>query len=346
MATLQGGMFDSQEGALTSLFDGFLGAENVDSFLNIARDVGETAFNGGIGVIVGDSAFDKFTLPAPVKGIFKATLTDGGDADATAALKDPYITVFTNSVSYKLGKTEDSAVLLDKDGITTKGTLTGNASDNYLIGNSSNNTILSDKGNDVVHGKGGADSILGNLGNDTLDGDDGNDTIKGEVGNDLLRGGAGKDSIDGGDGNDFIDGGSGKDKLIGGKGDDTIYGGSDTLGGNDTMSGGAGSDTFIIDQNSGNDMITDFSYTAARGKVAATEDKIEVSGHDSGGDLGLDATDFTVTEAYDGALISFKDGGSVLLKGIAPTSVYFNDDGDYFTLNKNGDGNVLVGTDD
>ena len=79
----------------------------------------------------------------------------------------------------------------------------------------------------------GNDSILGGEGDDSIEGGPGNDTLLGENGNDTILGGDGADSIDGGAGDDVI---------IGGPGSDTMRGGDDR-------------DTFILDRNSGADLI-------------------------------------------------------------------------------------------
>lgn len=87
------------------------------------------------------------------------------------------------------------------------------------------------------------------------DNDDPN-SINGTSGDDTIRGNGGNDTIDGGSGNDFVQGGEGDDSITGGAGDDTIIGGK----GNDTMTAGNSSptDTFVIRDGDGSDVITDF----------------------------------------------------------------------------------------
>jgi len=88
---------------------------------------------------------------------------------------------------------------------------------------------------------------------DDLEGGSGDDQLYGFSGDDTLDGGAGDDVIFGHSGNDVIMGGDGADTLSGGDGDDVIIGGA----GDDLLTGGEGHDTFIFDNESGHDIITD-----------------------------------------------------------------------------------------
>ena len=90
----------------------------------------------------------------------------------------------------------------------------------------------------------------------TIEGDSGNNSLTGTTGNDQLSGKDGNDTLDGNDGNDTIWGGDGDDVITGGRGDDVIIGGR----GNDTMTAGdnSPSDTFVIRDGDGSDVITDF----------------------------------------------------------------------------------------
>ena len=94
----------------------------------------------------------------------------------------------------------------------------------------------------TIQGFGGKDMITGSSGNDIIDGGADNDT---------LDGGDGKDEVLGGDGHDVLLGGDGKDLLVGGIGDDDLNGGA----GKDTLDGGVGANTFIFEQNFGNDLV-------------------------------------------------------------------------------------------
>jgi Ca2+-binding RTX toxin-like protein len=171
----------------------------------------------------------------------------------------------------------------------------------------------------------GFENLSGTIYDDSLTGDDGANTLAGDTGNDALSGGKGDDVLYG-DGRIGVDthgtGGSGpittwgdittidstltagNDTLDGGKGDDWLYGG----GGDDVMTGAQGSDTFVIEANSGNDVITDFSKS---------QDTIhfDVAGVGGFGDLTLSASG-----AHD-TLITWGTSDSVLLQGVKPNQL-------------------------
>ena len=72
-------------------------------------------------------------------------------------------------------------------------------------------------------------------------GNDLNNTIYGNNGNNMLSGGAGNDSLNGGIGNDTLEGGLGFDTLVGGTGNDTyllnLNSGRDLINNTDTSNG-------------------------------------------------------------------------------------------------------------
>ena len=109
---------------------------------------------------------------------------------------------------------------------------------------------------------GQGDQIDGSDGDaDTILGYGGNDTITAGLGADLVFGGEGDDEAYGGNGNDTLSGDTGNDRLQGGAGDDLLFGGggNDLLAGdegNDSLLGGQGDDQFIVDDHSGNDLLT------------------------------------------------------------------------------------------
>jgi Ca2+-binding RTX toxin-like protein len=146
-------------------------------------------------------------------------------------------------------------------------------------------------------------------GDDVLDGGAGNDTLIGDSGNDSLTGGSGNDSLDGGTGNDTLIGGTGNDTLIGGAGDDTL-------------TGGAGNDTFVVTEASGQDTVTDFDMTLVGGK---TIDQFDVSALTNTNGDPIIWSDVTVTDTVgDGsgdAVLTFANGESVVLQGVAPAEV-------------------------
>lgn len=109
--------------------------------------------------------------------------------------------------------------------------------------------------------------------------------------NDSVTGSAGGDTIDGGAGDDYLFGAGDDDNLRGGSGNDVIEGGD----GDDTLTGGAGNDIFVLDRNSGVDVITDFAAgdrldVEGLGLLGLSELRMEVSGSD----VSLHASGYTV----------------------------------------------------
>ncbi len=161
--------------------------------------------------------------------------------------------------------------------------LWGGLGEDFLQGNRNNDTLSGGEGDDQIRGGKDDDLLLGDEGNDTLFGDLGNDTLCGHEGNDTLFGDLGndqpvgnsnsQDQLCGGDGNDFLSGNEGQDKLCGEAGNDTLYGGKDddTLvggegddllfgdQGQDTLVGGEGRDQFVLNLDSEEDVILDFT---------------------------------------------------------------------------------------
>ncbi len=185
------------------------------------------------------------------------------------------------------------------DGGTGDDTLSGNAGDDKLDGGSGDDNLTGGTGDDTLIGGEGADKLFGGEGDDSLSGGDGNDHLEGGAGDDKLDGGDGNDKLYGGEGDDFIVAGKGDDSLSGQAGNDTVFGGDgkDYVAGNagdDTLDGGAGddkliggtgsdviaggagndhmwggewrgdgsSDTFVVAQGGGKDMVHDFESDA------------------------------------------------------------------------------------
>ncbi|MDN3562865.1 calcium-binding protein [Paeniroseomonas aquatica] len=134
------------------------------------------------------------------------------------------------------------------------------------------NTGFSDYQLDI--GRNDPDALFGTGRMDIAFGRGGNDYLLGAGGDDDLQGGRGRDYLIGGDGRDHLDGGAGSDVLIGGGGADALRGGDDNAAdlliegdghgdieggsGNDVLVGGRGADAFVVDRNSGRDVILDF----------------------------------------------------------------------------------------
>jgi len=207
---------------------------------------------------------------------------------------------------------------------------------------------------DTLSGLGGDDFLIGLGGNDTLNGGDGADVLQGGSGNDSLQGGAGIDAADyanaaaavtvnlgsssaqntGGAGsdtlssiedfvgsafNDTATGNASANLLSGAAGVDTLrgMGGADVLeggAGNDILSGGTGADQFLISAGAfGADRVTDFANGVDRIRITG------VAGWDSFSDL-------TVTSNASGfAVITFPDGSSITLDGVAKSQVDASD---------------------
>lgn len=169
-------------------------------------------------------------------------------------------------------------------------------------------------GDDRLEGSNADDRIAGGRGNDTITGAGGNDTLDGNVGDDLLRGGTGNDTLNGGQGDDVLNGGSdddrlaggaGNDRLVGGLGDDRLFGGA----GNDTLGGGAGRDIF--------------AFTAADGPDSSDTVIDFVDGTDR--ILLRDLAVADIADAGNGAVITFSNGSSVLLRGVEASSITADD---------------------
>ena len=152
-------------------------------------------------------------------------------------------------------------------------TMIGTENDDIFSARSGNDSLIGLGGNDWLHGGRDIDTVEGLFGDDTMYGGKNEDLLLGSDGRDLIFGNGGNDSIFGGDqddslsanrGDDYIEGGASNDIIYGGQGADTILGGNgdDILfgdRGNDSLVGGLGSDYFILTNNRGTDVITDFS---------------------------------------------------------------------------------------
>lgn len=188
----------------------------------------------------------------------------------------------------------------------------------FVNGGADNDMIYGDASKFWINqSHGGTKTVTG--GDDNLDGGTGDDTIYGDggyafsVNSSAVRtfvGGA--DTIEGGDGNDTIYGDFGwvADGYGGGAvifGDDIINGGA----GDDTMTGDGtattasvtfGSDTFVFNDGSGNDAITDFQIGF---------DVIQVDGY------GLtDFSQLTIDELGGNSVVEFDASNSVTLMGV------------------------------
>ncbi|MEM7169312.1 MAG: matrixin family metalloprotease [Pseudomonadota bacterium] len=196
--------------------------------------------------------------------------------------------------------------------------LRGNDGDDELFGEKGKDRLYGGSGNDDLDGGDSDDSLWGGSGSDTLVGGAGNDEMRGggsgddidgNEGNDLLIGGSGADQLVGGTQGDTLRGGGGADRLLGGKGDDRLNGGT----GNDTLTGNGGADTFVFDNNTGSDTITDF---------VSLKDVLDVRDYNfnSGADV-LAAT----SNSGGNAVIRLDSNNDVTLEGVTKNQLDAND---------------------
>ncbi|SPF80459.1 Hint domain-containing protein [Pseudoprimorskyibacter insulae] len=232
---------------------------------------------------------------------------------------------------------------------TVDGSATGNGQSFDLAG-----------GADSYIGGTGNDSVTGGTGNDTLTGGAGNDTLDGGAGDDSLVGGDGDDRILGGAGGDAMQGAGGDDTFVlaNGFGLDTITGGETSETNGDTLdltgvtsaltvnlqSGdpeagtvadgatttsfteienillGAGRDTVVIGDGSGNDTVSGFDMTDSGD--GTTLDQLNVTAMTSDGVLAVHTGDVIVTDDGSGnAVLTFPQGESITLLGVAPAAL-------------------------
>ena len=246
------------------------------------------------------------------------------------------------------------------DGGAGDDTIDGGVGDDWLSGGAGNDTIYGGIGDDTIEGGAGNDVLWGESGQDSFLFSDnwGADTVYGGgLGIDLdtldfsnvtvdvtvtfsgwedgtatdgintvgfdnieaITGGAGDDTIDASaDGSGLaLDGGAGADAITAGSGDDTITGGA----GDDTITGGAGDDTIFLADGFGNDTITDFDLSDGDAD-GFTADQIDVSGLTDAEGNPINAWDVTVSDdGFGNAVLSFPNGESLTLMGVAPTQV-------------------------
>ncbi|TVU55592.1 MAG: hypothetical protein EA414_00885 [Arthrospira sp. PLM2.Bin9] len=209
------------------------------------------------GVLAG-TVVGTFTTTDPDPGdTFTYEFVNGlGDADnALFSITDNYLTInispdFGTQNSYDIrvqtsdqwGASFEQTFTVD---IQELEKINGTAGNNILRGNLSDNLIRGLAGNDRIFGVGG---------NNVLNGGDGNDIIHGGSGDDIIYGGNGDDMIFGSRGNNSLYGGQGDDVIYAGQGDDLIDGGP----GNNRLFSNGGSNTFVLREGIGRDLIYNF----------------------------------------------------------------------------------------
>lgn len=189
------------------------------------------------------------------------------------------------------------------DGGTGHDTLRGGSDQDFLSGWTGKDWLFGGDGQDTLAGGSDADHVEGGFGHDLVLGGHGNDHVEGGNHNDTVMGQAGNDTLGGGHGNDVLYGGSGDDWMDGSGNQDTLYGGA----GNDTLTGGHHWDTFVFQDDAGDNVITDFS--------SSDHEDIDLSAVSA-------ITDFTdlvtnhIQESNGSAMIVAGDQ-TILLQGVA-----------------------------
>lgn len=138
---------------------------------------------------------------------------------------------------------------------------------NYLVGGSGNDEMRGYAGNDLMRGDNGADVMNGGSGFDTLLYAASNAGVNVNLTTGSASGGHATgdlffnfERLTGSLHGDTLTGNAAGNQLTGLDGNDTIRG----YLGNDLMNGGAGIDTFVFDNNSGQDIIVDFTNDVDR----------------------------------------------------------------------------------
>jgi Ca2+-binding RTX toxin-like protein len=154
--------------------------------------------------------------------------------------------------------------------------------------------------------------------------------LLGNNGEDVLTGGEGNDSMTGAIGDDDLSGDNGNDSMFGGNGNDTLEGGN----GNDTLRGGFDEDSFVFETNGangldGNDTVEDFARAIQPGDssdLLIIEDAAIAPGSELQGDEAAAYLDglagVTVVQAAGNTTITWANGDSIVLQGIADTGVF------------------------
>lgn len=178
----------------------------------------------------------------------------------------------------------------------------------FFVGNQARNGYPGSERMDIAFGRGGNDRLTGGPADDDLIGGSGNDRLSGGSGADHLDGGAGNDILAGGDADDMLVGGTGNDYLNEGAGHGDLEGGP----GNDILLGGPGADAFMIDPNSGHDVIKDFRAGPGMFDHLALQ--------------GITPNELLFEDTPSGVLISWNEGtSSVLLEGVAKNELAQDD---------------------
>ncbi|KAG1715452.1 Iron-regulated protein FrpC [Nymphon striatum] len=159
----------------------------------------------------------------------------------------------------------------------------------------------------------GADSLTGSTGAEYVFGGTGDDTILGGGGDDTIFSGLDDDSVEGGAGDDSIAGSTGSDTIDGGAGNDNI-----DVGGADSVV-----DTVVLQDGSGDDVVSNFQGPIANPDGTFTGvDQFDVTALNDNLGNPVNTNDVVVSDDGTGnAVLTFPNGESVILNGIAPADV-------------------------
>ena len=229
--------------------------------------------------------------------------------------------------------------------------LNGVEGDDLLFGGIGNDFIEAGEGNDTLFGDEGDDSINGDLGDDTVFGGDGNDVVRGSFGNDTVYGGEGDDYVWGGYGDDLhiVENDFGNDTYFGDSEDETL---GDTLDlsavtddltldltdGNaengsftdgtytatfteiENIVLGAGTDTIVLSDTSGADVVSGFEGPIDnRDGTFTGNDQLDVSAVTSDGTTPVHTGNVLVSDDGSGnAVLTFPSGAAITLIGVSP----------------------------
>ncbi|XUM24916.1 beta strand repeat-containing protein [Bradyrhizobium oligotrophicum S58] len=232
-------------------------SKNTDSPNMISLDAA-TLFSGGTGTVTYTYSL-VYSSTGDDSWIHRTGNQFSGDPNNNDAGLYVYKVTATDSVSsvstyLAFNALDNGAFNLTINSLSDKSWVTGSAP--WLSGYSANDgdAITATVDNTLeANANNGYDVMIGSSGGNNFNGGADDDGIYGLGGNDTLLGGAGNDYIDGGAGNDSIRGGSGNDVTIGGSGNDTFYWGVND--GVDTVDGGTGTNTFVIEGTSSQDLI-------------------------------------------------------------------------------------------
>jgi VCBS repeat-containing protein len=311
------------------------------------------------------AALEAMGIPAvgPVDGtagndVMNIGFTDaqGDQIDGTDGLDD-VIYGYDGNDTITAGAGNDTVYGGDGDDVIYGGSgddvIYGGAGDDVLVGNGGADQIFGGDGNDVIVGGGNGGAFPGGgdnatTGTDTLYGGAGDDTIYGNVGADLIFGGDGDDTIylAGNFGNDVITGGetgeingdtldlsavttaltidlTSADPEAGTVSDGTS---TATFSEIENIILGAGIDTLVLADGSGNDTVSGFAAPIDNGDGTFTGvDQLDVSGLTDAGGFPVNVHDVTVTDTVgDGsgdAVLTFPNGESITLAGVLASQV-------------------------